>query len=157
MILKIANPGDVLGLSAMLTELPYEVTAKTLGPCDFKQIGRTAFLTFLEAYAQAGYTTALTLAKEHREVFFSARRLGLSPSVPSRIAQILLGFAQSDKRERAPSFRMMLNHGELASLAGTSRETATRLLNQLERDGVIARANAIITILRLRQLEQLAH
>lgn len=157
MILKIARPGDVLGLSAMLNELPHEVTAQTLAPCNFKHITQQLFLSFLEGYAEAGYMTALTLAKEHREVFLGTRRLALSPSAAARIAQVLIGFAHSDAaREPAPRFPMMLTHAELASLAGTSRETVTRLLNQFERSGIIYRENSLITIVEFSQLERLA-
>jgi CRP/FNR family transcriptional regulator len=53
-------------------------------------------------------------------------------------------------------FTMTLTHDELASLAGTSRETATRLVNQFERDGIISRDSSIITILRSSDLERLA-
>src|SRR5271170_4436716 len=35
MILRIAGPGDVLGLSATLSDLPHEVTAETLAPTQF--------------------------------------------------------------------------------------------------------------------------
>ncbi len=79
MILKIARPGDVLGLSATLNELPHEVTAETLVPCSFKYIGQPLFLRFLEGYSEAGYMAALSLAKEHHEVFLGTRRLALSP------------------------------------------------------------------------------
>ncbi|MGA2250671.1 Crp/Fnr family transcriptional regulator [Terracidiphilus sp.] len=154
MILKIAGPGDVLGLSATLNALPHEVTAQTLVPCNFKHIGERLFLKFLESHAEAGYLTALTLAKEHREVFLGARRLALSPTASARIAQILIELAV---KEAAPRFPMELTHAELANLAGTSRETVTRLLNQFERDGIIARDDSNLTILERSQLEKLAN
>ncbi len=158
MILKIARPGDVLGLSAMLNNLPYEVTAQTLVSCSFKHITEQLFLGFLGAYAEAGYVTALTLAKENREALLGTRRLALSSSAAARIAQILIEFANSDApHEEAPRFSMMLTHAELASFAGTSRETVTRLLNQFEREGLICRSNSVITIAELSRLEQLAH
>jgi CRP/FNR family transcriptional regulator len=158
MILKIARLGDVLGLSAALNGLPYEVTAKTLSPCNFKHIGQRPFLGFLEAYAEAGYTAALILAREHREMVLGARRLVLSPTAASRIAQILIEFADSEgKRKPASSFPMVLTHAELASLVGASRETVTRLLNQFERDGIISRLDSTFTILRRSQLERLAN
>jgi CRP/FNR family transcriptional regulator len=41
-------------------------------------------------------------------------------------------------------------------MAGTARETVTRLLNQFERDGVIARHGASLVILSPGELDQLA-
>ena len=36
MILKIAGPGDVMGLSAVLANVPHEVTAEAIEPCQVK-------------------------------------------------------------------------------------------------------------------------
>ncbi len=41
-------------------------------------------------------------------------------------------------------------------MAGTSRETATRLLNQFERDHLIVRRGSSLTILNAEGLELLA-
>ena len=158
MIAKIAKPGDVLGLSAMLNDLPHEVTAETLCPCSLKHVDRPVFLRFLQTYAEAGYIAALVLAKEHREVFLGARRLALSPSASARIAQLLIGFADSEApSSSSASFYLALSHAELASLGGVSRETVTRVLNQLERDGIISRDDSHLTILQRPQLERLAN
>ncbi len=158
MMLKVAQPGDVLGLSATLNESLYEVTAATLDPCRFTYIGRPDLLKFMQAHAAAGYSAALTLAKEHSEIFLSARRLALSSSAAARLAQILLGLAASTVQKNSPiSFPVMLSHAELACMAGISRETVTRLINQFERDGIISRNNSMLTIHQWSQLERLAH
>ncbi|HTV05923.1 MAG TPA: Crp/Fnr family transcriptional regulator [Acidobacteriaceae bacterium] len=157
MILKIAQPGDLLGLSAILNELPYEVTAQTLVQSAFKYVARQLFLDFVHSSVRAGYATALALAREHHEVFLGARRLALSPSATARIAHVLIEFLHSAGVEGpAQSFSLMLTHAELASLAGTSRETVTRLLNQFEREGIIARNDSMVTVVQLAQLERLA-
>jgi CRP/FNR family transcriptional regulator len=49
-----------------------------------------------------------------------------------------------------------LTHEELASMAGTSRETVTRLLNQFERDKLIVRRGASLTILEPTSLGEFA-
>ncbi len=157
-ILKIARPGDVLGLSAMLNDLPYEVTAMTLSPCHFIYLRKHPFLKLLVTHAAAGYTTAVILAKEHRELVLGMRRMALASSAAARIAYILVGLAGSEHRTKRPlCFPMILTHAELASLAGASRETVTRFLNQIERDGIISRNDATMTILKRAELERLAH
>jgi CRP/FNR family transcriptional regulator, cyclic AMP receptor protein len=157
-ILNIAMPGDMLGLSAVLNNLPYEVTAETLVPCTLKHVEQEVFLNFIRSSTEAVHATALALAREYRELFLSARRLALSSSASARIALVLMDFLRSDARhESIPTFHLTLTHAELASLAGTSRETVTRLLNQFERDGVISRSNSIVTVVQLERLEQLAN
>ncbi len=52
-------------------------------------------------------------------------------------------------------FTMALTHEEIASMAGTSRETVTRLLNQFRRDQWITIKGASMTIVKPDQLERL--
>ena len=48
MIVKLAEPGEVLGLSATISGKPYEVTAETIDPCQVNFVKREDFLKFLE-------------------------------------------------------------------------------------------------------------
>ena len=50
LILRIAGPGDVLGLAAALKNSRYEATAETLEDCHVKAIPRTQFLLFMEEF-----------------------------------------------------------------------------------------------------------
>ena len=157
MILRLAAPGDVLGLSAVLNNVPNEVTAETLGPAILKSIRRAEFVEFLQTYAEVGEKTARVLAKEYREVFLDARRLALSGSASGRLAQLLLEWANTAACGKPElRFTMALTHEELANMAGTSRETVTRLLNQFERDHLITRRGSTLTILNPSNLGQFA-
>src|ERR1700722_5477986 len=64
MILKLACPGDLLGLSAALSQTSYEVTAETLEPAVLKSIRRGDFLEFLQVHSEVGTKTAQAMAKE---------------------------------------------------------------------------------------------
>jgi CRP/FNR family cyclic AMP-dependent transcriptional regulator len=141
----------------VLNELPYEVTAETLEPTVLKSVRCADFLEFLRTHGEIGTKTAQVLAKEYREVFLDARRLALSGSASGRLARLLLEWAAAaacGKHELR--FTMALTHEELASMAGTSRETVTRLLNQFERESLIARHGASLVILSPDRLDQLA-
>ena len=50
LILKIAEPGEVLGLSATVSGKPYELTAETMDPCQVNFVGREDFLRFLKEH-----------------------------------------------------------------------------------------------------------
>jgi CRP/FNR family transcriptional regulator, cyclic AMP receptor protein len=156
MILRLSGPGDLLGLSAALNNLPYEVTAETLEPTVLKSVRRADFLEFLKVYGEIGTKTAQVLAKEYREVFLDARRLALSGSASGRLARLLLDWAATATCGKSElRFTMALTHEELASMAGTSRETVTRLLNQFERDHLIRRHGSSLVILSPDQLNHL--
>lgn len=157
MILRLAGPGDLLGLSAVLNELPYEVTAETLEPTVLKSVRRADFLEFLRTQGEIGTKTAQVLAKEYREVFLDARRLALSGSASGRLARLLLEWAAAAACGKPElRFTMALTHEELASMAGTSRETVTRLLNRYERESLIARHGSSLVILSPDRLDLLA-
>ncbi len=157
MILRLAGPGDLLGLSAMLNNLPYEVTAETLEPTVLKSIRRADFLQFLQAFGEIGTKTAQVMAKEYREVFLDARRLALSGSASGRMARLLLEWAATAACGKPElRFTMALTHEEIANMAGTSRETVTRLLSQFERDQLIARHGSSLVVLSPDRLNQLA-
>jgi CRP/FNR family transcriptional regulator len=147
MILKIAGLGDLLGLAAVLGDHSYEVTAETLEPCIFKFVAREDFLHFLESSGEASRHATQMLEKEYQAALLSARRAGLSGPAIGRLAHLLLDWAlASPEDERTLRFTMTLRHDEVANILGTSRETVTRLLNQLEHRGLIKRRGAVVTI-----------
>jgi CRP/FNR family transcriptional regulator, cyclic AMP receptor protein len=156
MILKIAGPGDLLGLSAILANVPHEVTAETIEPCQVKTIRKQEFLDFLGRHGIASMHAAQSLSGEYMTVFHDAKRLALSGSAAGRLARLLLDWGRSASNGKQEiRFTMALTHEEIANMAGTSRETVTRLLNQFRRDQLITIKGSSLTIVKPEQLELL--
>ncbi|HKF48371.1 MAG TPA: Crp/Fnr family transcriptional regulator [Terracidiphilus sp.] len=156
MILKIAGPGDVMGLSAVLANVPHEVTAEAIEPCQVKTIRKQEFVDFLGHHGIASMHAAQSLSGEYLNVFHDAKRLALSGSAAGRLARLLLDWGRSASNGKSEiRFTMALTHEEIANMAGTSRETVTRLLNQFRRDEWIQIRGASLTITRPEQLERL--
>jgi CRP/FNR family transcriptional regulator len=123
-----------------------------------KTVRRAEFLQFLQEHAEVGEHASKSLAKEYREAFLDARRLALSGSAAGRLGQLLLEWAHTAACGRPElRFTMALTHEELANMAGTSRETVSRLLNQFERDHLITRRGATLTIVDPANLRQLTN
>jgi CRP/FNR family transcriptional regulator, cyclic AMP receptor protein len=156
MIVRLAGAGDVLGLSAAPNDWPNELTAETVGPAILKRSARADFLEFLETYPEVGKNSLQALAKEYREVLLDVRRLALSGSASGRLARLLLDWSARVCGKPGLGFTMALTHEELAGMAGTSRETVTRLLNQYEREKLIVRDGSSMIILNPTQLDMLA-
>lgn len=157
MIVRLARPGDLLGLSAVLDGSEYEVSAETLAPTILKRILRSDFTEFLHTYPEVGRHTSEVLAKEYRDIFQDARRLALSGSASGRVARLLLDWSSALGNGRPElRFTMLLTHEEMAYMAGTSRETVTRLLNRYERGKLIAREGSSIVILNPDRLDSFA-
>lgn len=156
MILKIAVPGDVLGLSAILTDVAYEVCAEAIEPCQVKIIRKQDFLDFLGRHEIARLHAARSLSGEYLTVFQDAKRLALSGSAAGRLARLLLDWGRNVSSGKSElRFTMALTHEEVASMAGTSRETVTRLLNQFRRNEFISIKGTALTILKPQELERI--
>jgi CRP/FNR family transcriptional regulator len=52
-LLEVAGAGEMLGLSACVSGRPYELTARTLTPCEAIFVRREVFLSFLRDRPQA--------------------------------------------------------------------------------------------------------
>jgi CRP/FNR family cyclic AMP-dependent transcriptional regulator len=157
LILKIAMPGDVLGLGAVLSDSTYEVTAETIQPAQIKSIGREEFLPFLEKHGEGSLHAAKALSDDYKAAFFDARRLALSGSAAGRLAGVLLdwGKAAGSCGQLEMRFTMALTHEELASMVGTSRETITRMLTRFKKEKLIAMRGSSILILAPELMEKL--
>lgn len=156
MILKIAGPGDVLGLSAVLANVAYEVTSEAIEPCQVKAIRKQEFVDFLGKHGIASMHAAQSLSSEYLTVFHDAKRLALSGSAAGRLARLLLDWGNSVSCGKPEiRFTLALTHEEIANMAGTSRETVTRLLNQFRRSQFITIKGTSLTILKPQELEKL--
>ncbi len=138
LIVRIAGPGDVLGLTSLLNNVRHKVTAETLEICDLKAIGRADFLAFMESSRDVGRSAAVSIAWEYEGVLLTARRLATSSSAAGKLATALLDWGRMDAANgESMAFRMPLTHEELGSMTGLSRETVTRLLGKFRRERLV--------------------
>jgi CRP/FNR family transcriptional regulator len=54
LILKIAEAGEVLGLSAVISGEPFEVTAETAGPCQVNFVEREVLMRLMKKNGEFG-------------------------------------------------------------------------------------------------------
>ncbi|AFL90251.1 cAMP-binding protein [Terriglobus roseus DSM 18391] len=164
LLLRIVGPGDVLGLSAALQRTRYEASAETLELCQLKAIPRTHFLLFMEEFQAVARNSLMAVTREYGSAVLSARRLALSTSAASKLGSVLLdwgGLVLAGEHElmggSAPntvSFHMPLTHEELGHMAGISRETVTRTLTALRRDGLLYLENDQMQLRDIARLQQ---
>ena len=121
LITSIAKPGEILGLSAVITGSPYEVTAETLHPCQVTFIHRHDFLRLLEKHLDMHQRVVRQLVAQYSNVCEQLRTVTLSASVQEKLARLLLEWSADSKRVNVP-----LTHEEIAELVGTSREAVTK-------------------------------
>lgn len=158
-ILRIAEPGEVLGLTAVVGDTPYEATVETLEPSQANFISRNDFIKFIETHPDVGMKVAQQLTHNCRCAYSEIRSLGLSSSVPEKIAKLLLGWSehplQGNRSRNEIAIRVTLTQEEIAQFAGTSRETVSRVLSEFRRKGWLRIKGATWFILNRRALEDL--
>lgn len=157
LILKIASPGDVLGLSAVLSGVPYEATAETVTPCRVNLVMRDHLSSFLTRFGEAGLRAARAVSKEYQDACLEIQEILLAPSSAGKLAKLLLSWADVDgKKEGEGRVRSMLTHEEMAQMIGSSRETVTRVMTQLKRKQIIRLEGSTLVIRNRMGLEQMA-
>lgn len=145
LILKLAEPGDVLGLNATLLSKPYEATAETLYASQLDYIPRQDFQRFLKQYGEVCLQAATHVGKSCESAYEQIRSLGLSHSAPEKLAKLLLELTANEGKP-ANSVKLGLTHEEIAQLIGSSRETVTRLFSDLRKRKIAQLKGATLTI-----------
>jgi CRP/FNR family transcriptional regulator len=135
LIVRIAEAGEVLGLHAVMTGGPYELTVETMQPCQLDFVGRDDMLRFLNDHVDACLHATQHLARDCSDSYGVVRTIGLSNSVSERFARFLLDTAADSRVSQGRvRVRLAMTHEEISQLVGTSRETITRLLSEFRRN-----------------------
>jgi CRP/FNR family cyclic AMP-dependent transcriptional regulator len=157
LILKQAEAGEVLGLSAAVSGTNYEMTAETASPCQLNFIGRKDFMTLLQNESEVGMHAAVWLSHEFQGAYRDIHDLVLARSSSGKLARLLLSCAPSGIQESAElHLRSPMTHEEMAQRIGSSRETVTRLLSDLKKKRLIRLEGATLVIRDRTGLEALA-
>lgn len=133
--LRVVDPGEILGLSSVVANSPYPVTAETLAPSQVNFLPRPEFLQFLRTHAEVSVRVAEHLSMELHKAWEQTRLLALAPSARAKLAQLLLTWAGAHGQATADGVRVSLNmtQEEIGETIGASRETVSRLLAEFKR------------------------
>ncbi len=158
MIVRVAGPGSMLGLYAVLSHGVYEVTAESLTAAQLRPVERERFLNFLRSHKEAQVRAVQCICQEYRFALQDACRIALAETVAARLARHLVELAhQIGEHTDQGEFRfpLLLTHEEMASMTCTTRETVTRTLGQFRRDGWITIEDGVVTLHDMVRLQSL--
>jgi CRP/FNR family transcriptional regulator, cyclic AMP receptor protein len=156
LILRISEPGDLLGLPATISGRPYEVTADVIEPTQANFISRADFLNFLREHGDAALRVAQELSETYQSAFAEMRTIGLSHSTGEKLARFLLDWSANHKPENGSiKFNLTLTHEEIAQMIGASRETVTRLFADFKKRNFLQVKGSSVTIKDKPGLERL--
>lgn len=157
LILKIAEPGGVLGLDSVIAGKTYELTAEAMQACKLDFVRRTEFLRFLDEHVDACRRAVQQISHECLEMHDRIRLIGLTNSVHGRLAHFLLELSARAQRDGDGFVKLGigLTHEEISQLIGASREAVTRVLADFNKSGIAELRGGTLIIHNKAELEKL--
>lgn len=144
------GPGEVIGEIGFLDNQPRCASVQTTCESTLLVLHQDAYLKLLHKWPPLGHNLAAILARRLREVSQEITILSFEDAY-GRVAFALLKLYKARINDDT---RLKLTHNELAHLAGTSRETVTRVLDMLRNNRLIVSYTGQIEILDPAGLEQ---
>lgn len=158
LILRIAKPGEVLGLMAVLSGGPYEMTAETLRPSQIAFVRRDDFMRFVAQHQEAYAGIVRQLSSNYHHVCEQLRTLGLSASAPERLARLLLEWSEgAEETQQGARVKIPLTHEEIAECIGSCRETVTRTMSDFRTKKLVTVKGSSVFIPNRAALEHLVN
>src|SRR5437660_856480 len=155
-ITKISEAGDVLGLSATISNRPYEVTAEMMEPGQGNFIARDAFLQFLREHGEVALRVAEQLSRNYYTAHEEIRTLGLATSPSEKFAKLLLSWStKTTQNDGSSPVKLTLTHEEIAEIIGTTRETVSRLFSEFKKKQLMQSKGATLVIRSRFALEKI--
>lgn len=153
-ILEVAEPGDILGLSAALNGKEHETTAEVLELCQVNYVGTADLLRFLKKNPEACLNVARQLSRNYQTAYRQICSLGLSDSVADKLAKLFLSWSQDGHSDGDKvHIKNFFTHEEMAEMIGASRETVTRALKYFRENGLITLRGSELIILDRKLLK----
>ncbi len=156
LILKVAQAGEVLGLSAAISAIPYETTAETGQPCQLNFVKRDDFLKFLAEHGEACMHAAIYMSHECQQAYQHLRSFTMSSS-SQRIARLMMDWSHEDSgMATTHGIKVALTHDEIGQIIGMSRETVTRTLATFRKQHIAELHGSTLLIQNMAAIHKLA-
>jgi CRP/FNR family transcriptional regulator len=154
--LAMLDPGMAFGQVAVLDEPTHDAYAEALSDCVVRVLRLGDLERAISAHPQVALNLMRTLSLRLRHAEDQIESLAFR-AVPSRLAAKLLELMDRYGRVTPNGIRIdeRFTHLQLAEMIGTSRETLTKVLNELRDSGLIDVRERLIWVLDVDGLEAL--
>jgi CRP/FNR family transcriptional regulator len=156
LILRIAEPGEVLGISASVSSSAYEATAETLEGAEISFLKRADILRLMHEHNELALWLAESLSHEYSFTCREVRNLMLAESASGKLARFLVESLDKNGSPKQPGrMKLGLTHEEMAQMIGSSRETVTRTLAAFKKQRFVEQNGATFIIHNRMALESM--
>jgi CRP/FNR family transcriptional regulator len=148
-LLEVVPAGEIFGAVAVLDEKPYPATAAAMEPSTVLKLRRCDLVPLTAKNPNLVRELSIALGQRLRQAHNLARSLA-AESVESRIAGLLIRLAEQ-RGLQAPDKKSVtidvpLSRRDIADMAGTTIETAIRILSRFTKEGWIHTEGKRITL-----------
>ena len=148
-ILKIAKGPSYLGIPTTLGDKVNNYSATAITDTEVCFIDINVFKEFIATNKEFAYEIIVNLCKNELNHFHRCVNQ-LQKQSPGRVAETLLFFA--DEIFESDEFDLPLSRHEFGDLTGNSRENVSRILSDLDKEGIIKIKGKSISILDRKKL-----
>jgi CRP/FNR family transcriptional regulator, cyclic AMP receptor protein len=152
-LLAIRGPGALLGEMSALDGAPRSASVSALEPLETYVVSVSAFLEFLRTHPGAAVRIVKMIVSRLRDADRKRVEFGTYDTlgrIALRLAELAERFGAS--QDNAVRITLPLTQDELAAWTGSSRESVTKALRALRRQGVIETSRRSVTVIDLDRL-----
>ncbi len=155
-IIKILNPGDILGFEVFYDGKVYTNTAVAMEDCELCYIGKDVFFKILEKEPSVAKKLIIAMGHELNHAYERIGNLGLL-NAREKLAHLLFTLASEYgvKCDGGMKLNLQLSRLEIAELLGITQETSIRLLKSFKEEGILEIKRKEIVIKSLSKLKQI--
>src|SRR5207244_4087760 len=140
------GPGDIFGELALFEDERRSATAEAIEPTSVVAVLGPDMRRLLSEHAEISSRLVIALGRRLRETNERLARQSFQ-TVQSRVAVVLSQLVEQEQSEGASGDVLVTStQADLAQLAGSSRESASRFLAVLERAGVISQGRGRLVV-----------
>lgn len=156
-ILRIAKPGDLLGINSTMSGKPYEATAETINHCRAIFIPLRDFSSLYNHNEDVREFVLEAFSQNVSEMIDFSRRLLLSETAEEKLARLILKWCREIGSFEAGGVRVIHNftQEEIGQMICASRETVSRLFKEFARREVLTTSTNFLLIHNLGALENI--
>ena len=155
-VLDILASGEFFGSISIAGDEGYTDTAQAQTQTCILTIGRDAFRQILDRYASVALKVLDIMAARLQAANERVHQLSVLP-VESRIAYTLLrlGDKFGERHDLGLLIQVPLSRDDLSAMTGTTTESASRVMSQFQRDGLIQSGREWVAIVDRQGLEEI--
>lgn len=156
LILRMVEPGGMLGVASAISGRPYEATAETQEPSEVTFLRQSDLLRLMRTHGEIALWVTQQVSQDYNCTCREIRDLMLSDSASEKLARLLVGWLDnSAESKQTGHVKMALTHEEIGQMIGTSRETVSRLFAGFKKQRLIEQNGATLVIPNRMALESL--